>query len=327
MRVKNLFQILTALLVVAMVSCSGNKKEITPSSTEFTSGQIAMILQVVEKPSEMTLSEKDGAIPSQIIRLKVTLKNTQGGGENIDPRMLDFTRLLSVAVVEVTDENGARLFDLNVADSDLLKLKKLILGAKDSTDEIVFQGTFYNSEDVPKWFKEAKHFVPTLTADMSIGETSTASSSVEGSEEVMAEEPAVGGDDEFDVNNVLLPSPLKGKVEVISAEKGTSSYGYPEMTITFKLLSKVNTRPLCSEGGQMWIYGVGETESGIAVKSLLPNYGEWRSHDSDGEEFKTFLEGDPDDTITMEFTGDKDGSSNVAEDLEKVKKFKLKLSK
>ena len=40
----------------------------------------------------------------------------------------------------------------------------------------------------------------------------------------------------FELSNVLLPSQLKGKVEVINAEKSVGSYGYPSMEITFKLL-------------------------------------------------------------------------------------------
>ena len=83
---------------------------------------------------------------------------------------------------------------------------------------------------------------------------------------------------------------------------------------------------MCSECGQMWIVGVGQAENGVDVKELLPNYREWRSGDSDGSEFKEFLESEPDETITLEFTGDKESSSNVESDLEKVKKFKLKIT-
>lgn len=68
-------------------------------------------------------------------------------------------------------------------------------------------------------------------------------------------------------------------------------------------------------------------KKGIAVKSLLPNYDEWRSDDSNGSDFKDFLEGDPDNTITMEFSGSKESSDDVETDLKKVVKFKLKITK
>ncbi|MCH5306888.1 MAG: hypothetical protein J1E37_02325 [Prevotella sp.] len=130
----------------------------------------------------------------------------------------------------------------------------------------------------------------------------------------------------FNLEDVILPSQLKGKVEVINAEKGISKYGSPAMSITFKLLSTVNTSSMLSEYGQMWIIGIGQTEKGVDVKELLPNYGEWRSGDSEGKEFKEFLESEPEETITMEFTGSKDDSQDVSSDLEKVKKFKLKIT-
>ncbi len=129
----------------------------------------------------------------------------------------------------------------------------------------------------------------------------------------------------IEVENVKLPSQLKDKVEVVKVSKKVGSSNYPEVTITFKLLSTVNTKPLCSSGGQMWIIGVGQDEDGADVEELLPGYREWRSGDSRGDQFKGFLESDPGETITLSFTGDK--SANVRADLEKVKKFKLKLTK
>ena len=140
------------------------------------------------------------------------------------------------------------------------------------------------------------------------------------------EESESESESEFGLDNVILPSQLKGKVEVISASKSVGSYGYPKMEVTFKLLKKVSTSSMCSSYGQMWIIGVGQTENGVDVKELLPNYREWRSGDSDGKEFKEFLEGDPGETITLEFTGDNENSSDVSSDLEKVKKFKLKIT-
>ena len=131
-------------------------------------------------------------------------------------------------------------------------------------------------------------------------------------------------DSSFELSNVLLPSQLKGKVKVVSAEKSVSGYGYPSMEITFELLKKVNTSSMCSQYGQMWIVGVGQTENGVDVKGLLPNYREWRSDDSDGKEFKEFLESEPGETITLEFTGDKESSNDVESDLEKVKKLKFR---
>ena len=172
----------------------------------------------------------------------------------------------------------------------------------------VFKGVFKDNKGRSMPFLVAESGID--TSNMSISEASEASNA----------------DSSFGLSNVLLPSQLKGKVEVINAEKSVGSYGFPEMDITFKLLRTVNTSSMRSEYGQMWIVGVGQTENGVDVKELLPNYREWRSKDYDGKEFKAFLEGEPGETITLEFTGDNESSKDVAADLKKVKKFKLKIT-
>ncbi|MDY6297800.1 MAG: hypothetical protein SPL50_05900 [Alloprevotella sp.] len=310
------------MAMIMLVSCSSGvgPKEITATSTEFTSGDLAKYIEVVDQPSELLFAEKDGAIATQYIRLKVTLRMTKDGLKNVDAHDIDFTGLLSVATIKLVDENGSEIQDLSIQSEELLKLKKLLTGSEGDTQEIVFEGEYHNSDDAPKWFEQASKFTPYLTADIS---TEGASSEETESEETSE---STEGTSSFDLNNVLLPSQLKGKVEVISAEKSVDSYGFPSMNITFKLLSKVNTSSMCSEYGQMWIVGVGQTENGVDVKELLPNYREWRSGDSDGKEIKGFLEGEPGETLTLEFTGSNESSSNVESDLEKVKKFKLKIT-
>ncbi|MCI7378800.1 MAG: hypothetical protein MSH66_03360 [Bacteroidales bacterium] len=319
---RKIYFIFSAFLLAMMTSCSSGvgPKEITPTSTVFTSGELAKFIEVVDQPSELTYAEKDGAIGTQYIRLKVTLKMTKDGFKNVDARDINFTSLLSVAIINLVDENGTTIQDLSVKSEDMLKLKKLLTGSEGDSEEIVFEGEYHNSDDAPKWFEQASQFTPYLTGDISVEGASSdeeeSSKTIETSEETSS----------FELSNVLLPSQLKGKVEVINAEKSVGSYGYPSMEITFKLLSTVNTSSMCSEYGQMWIVGVGQTENGVDVKELLPNYREWRSGDSDGNEFKKFLESEPDETITLEFTGSKESSNDVESDLEKVKKFKLKIT-
>ena len=137
----------------------------------------------------------------------------------------------------------------------------------------------------------------------------------------------------------ILPSNLQGKVEVVSVDGvDVDVYAYPEISVTFKLRQTVNTASLVSEYGQLWIVGVAQDVTGSDVKELLPNYKQWRSDDSDGEEFKQFLEDAPGNTITMHFTGDNglDALENDASKIEaarsrvndaasRVKKFRLKL--
>ena len=166
---KKVLLIFTALLSAVFVSCSSNSKSITPTSTEFTSGELAKYVEIVDQPSELTFAEKDGAIAStQYIRLKVTLKMVKDGFKDVDARDIDFTGLLSVAVINLVDENGTEVRDLSVKNEDLLKLKKLLTGNEGDTEEIIFEGVYHNHDDAPNWFKEASQFTPYLSGDISV---------------------------------------------------------------------------------------------------------------------------------------------------------------
>lgn len=298
--------------MAAATSCSSGPetKMITPKTTEFSYGELAKYVTVVDQPCELSHDEKDGR---HYVSLKVTLQMVKDGFVGVDAQDIHFYGLLTVAYVKLFDESGIELHELNLNEDDFLTLKKLLTGKQGDTAEVVFSD-WTGNENAANWYKSATQFAPY------------------GSGEPKADVPAANteetsaSEDAFGVENVLLPSQLKGKVEVISAEKSVGRYGYPCVTVSFKLLQKVNTSSMCSAGGQMWLIGVGQNENGVDVKELLPNYREWRSGDSDGSEFKQFLEGDPDETITLEFTGDKDSSNDVASDLKKVKKFKLKIT-
>lgn len=180
---KKIYFIFSAFLLAMMTSCSTGPKEITPTSTEFTSGELAKYIEVEDQPSELTFTEKDGAIPTQYISLKVTLKMIKDGIKNVDARDISFTRLLSVACIKLVDENGVEIQDLSIKSEDMLKLQKLLTGSEGDTEEIVFEGEFHNSDDAPKWFEQACKFTPYLTADISVNGASSDKEESEESEE------------------------------------------------------------------------------------------------------------------------------------------------
>lgn len=179
---KIIFAFATTLLA-ALSSCSSSNepKEISPTSTEFTSGELAKLIEVVDEPCQLSYAEKDGAIATQYIKLKVKLKLRKESPElqKVDAQDINFTKLLSVATINLIDENETKVQDLEIKSEDKLKLKKL-LQAEEGTEEIItFEGEFHNSDDAPKWFKEASAFTPYLTGDVIVGDgvTSSASSS------------------------------------------------------------------------------------------------------------------------------------------------------
>ena len=184
--------VFAVILLAALSSCSSSNetKEISPTSTEFTSGELAKLIEVVDEPCQLSYAEKDGTIATQYIKLKVKLKLRKESPElqKVDAQDINFTKLLSVATINLVDENETKVQDLDVKSEDMLKLKKL-LQAEEGTEEIItFEGEFHNSDDAPKWFKEASAFTPYLTGDVVVGDgvISSASSSfdIEGSHDL-----------------------------------------------------------------------------------------------------------------------------------------------
>ena len=160
-------------ILATMMSCSSNEpKEISPTSTEFTSGELAKLIEVVDEPCQLSYAEKDGAIASQFIKLKVKLKLIKESPElkKVDAHDIDFTGLLSVATINLVDENDTKIQDLDIKSEDLLKLKKLLQGEEGTEETFTFEGEFHNSDDAPTWFKESAAFTPYLTGDVVVGD-------------------------------------------------------------------------------------------------------------------------------------------------------------
>jgi len=165
---KRLSYLFNALLVLIIVSCSSNApKEINPTSTEFISGELAKLIEVVEEPCQLSYAENEGSIATQYIKLKVKLRLTKESPslQKVDARDIDFTGLLSVAMINLVDENGTNVQDLSVKSEELLKLKRLLQGKVGDEDVITFESEFHNSKEAPKWFDKTTAFTPYMTGD------------------------------------------------------------------------------------------------------------------------------------------------------------------
>lgn len=174
---KKISLLFTGVLLAALCSCSSSNepKEISPTSTDFTSGELAKLIEVVDEPCQLSYVEQDGAIATQFIKLKVKLRLTKESPKlkEVDARDINFTGLLSVATVILADENETKIQDLKVKSEELLKLKKLLQGDEGDEDTITFEEEFHNSEDAPKWFEQATAFTPYLTGDIVVGKEGT----------------------------------------------------------------------------------------------------------------------------------------------------------
>ena len=151
----------------------------------------------------------------------------------------------------------------------------------------------------------------------------------------------------INVSNIILPPEISDAVTIVPQSEGNvycdfNHNYYPEVTLTFKLLRSVNTASLSSEYGQMWIVGHALDSEGREIEDLNPKgitSREWRTGDSDGKEFKEFLEGNVGGTITMHFRGENNiedifekdqsvieaGHNMVRNAAKEFKKFKLRI--
>ena len=98
---KKILFAIAAIAIVLLTSCSSSNEpnNISPTSTDFTSGELAKLIEVVDEPSQLSYAEQDGAIATQFIKLKVKLRLIKESPElrKVDARDIDFTGLLSVA--------------------------------------------------------------------------------------------------------------------------------------------------------------------------------------------------------------------------------------
>lgn len=324
---------LTLLAVVGYTSCGKEGSHTIQTDDAKVLGKHKDVFSITNEGATWSVTKENSGIAEQkfVIKVPLKLENPIDLGEYGGVRLGGMN-------VQIIGEDGNPIADhefnlgLTPLDTSIYdELKEFLNSKKGTVWEAPFNLTLHNSEladELEKKFEKATGLrivdVEFVNVDLDMPGSSSDDSEDTGSEVNDGDSSSSTGN--LSVENVILPSQLKGKVEVINAEKEVSSIGFPEVTVTFKLLQKVNTAPLLSEYGQMWIVGAGQKANGVDVKSLMPSYNEWRTDDSDGTEFKNFLESEPGETLTLTFSGDKEGG-DVEQGLQEVEKFKLKLTK
>ncbi|MBR3444111.1 MAG: hypothetical protein IKG96_10720 [Bacteroidaceae bacterium] len=302
--------------------------ESTPEALNLDAQDTAVVgaseQQLTLVPEIYQLTQRETSKGSGMWQLNIRIKLNCGS------QPLDVT---TTPTLDLLDEMGSPVCTLKLGENAMdTKSQKDFEAFAQKTDNTEQTFAFYlnvtSAEEVASLMKQVKDFQlyvgnPTDAADnagtatASATDTATAPTGIE----------------------AILPSNLQGKVEVVSVDGvNVDEDAYPQISVTFKLLQTVNTAPLASQYGQLWIVGVAQDASGRDVSELLPSYKQWRSGDSDGSEFKQFLEDAPGNTITLYFTGDNglDPLENDADKIdaakqrvsaaaEKVAKFKLKV--
>lgn len=323
---KTIHQIIsTSFLIMATAWMLQSCKQ-TPESVNIDAQDITIVganenqMKVVSEIYQLTQRETSKGSGMWILNLRFKL--------NTCTEALSITDAPTVLLLDETGnpiEGGTMKLGNNAMDTKSLDDFTAFAAQSDQSEQnIIFYLNVTTPEDVARIMQQTRSFV------LYIGQEETESTPTYSEAAPEPEQSEI---------QAILPSQLQGKVEVVSVDDvSINEDAYPTISITFKLLQTVNTAPLSSQYGQLWIVGVAQDANGRDITALLPNYKQWRTDDSDGTEFKEFLEGTTGSTITMHFTGDNGldplesdeskisaARQRVSEAAEQIAKFKLKL--
>jgi hypothetical protein len=292
------------LVSVCLASCGGS--DLKPTSNKIQ-GPLGKFFEVVER----NYSLKDGQVSIEFKRI------AEGG-----PKSVSWSSSPTFTV-ELLDADG------NVVASDETDV------VYDSSPlESVFSLGMDETKTIAFKFEETKGAVSFKVSskwDESKEKSSDESSQTDDSSSAETNSSATG----MQPSDIILPSQLKGVVEVLNGESGSITVnegigGIPNIELTFKLLKKTSTSSMENPYGQVFIYGVPQDKNGRAISEIMPSYGEWRPNDSDGDKFKEFLKGDVDGTITLTFSGTSskfDKKCDNENGCKKIAKFKLSFNR
>ena len=295
---KKILTIAVAIAAIfALASCGGGNKQkeaeltekaLTLTETNFDCDdyELANYISIVD--NEYAL-KKNADTLSLELKIKLTKENPEFKGLSIDQILLEDSYTVAVFLTDGTESITSMLIE----DNDQVNAIKTLLQGNVG-DELNLKFTEI-TPDAKQIIKKATSIEPYRVSQYIDLDTPEAR---------RAKHPGY-----VLVENVKLPKSISGSVELVANEDGyfpiyLDEYKYPSIDFTFKLLKSVNTAPLSSASGQMWLNGVPQKSNGANVKDLIPSYNEWRSDDSDGRQFKNFLEGEVGETITMTFTGE-----------------------
>lgn len=281
---------------------------------------------IIEKEINVTSSEVYGE-KSELLSVIPGTYTLRGNKENLDS-------ILSINV-------GLKIKE-TYPDKDIVTAH-IKLNLMDSNGDFFGENLYPNEDELKEFLntnevgsEKVFEFCPILTTDIDqenlddfIDKVASLKISTDGFTMLERRNPLPS----LSVSDISLPQQLKGKVEIVTDDSGKipvtfNRYDIPEIEITFRLLKKVPTAGIATSYGQLWIIGLPKDRSGRTIKEIVPNYNEWRTEDSNGSQFKAFLESEPGETITLSFTGSKnDDSSKAYKAAEKISKFTLNFSK
>ncbi len=137
-------------------------KTLSPKSTEFQYGEVSKYVTVVDQPYELKLVQKEN---SNRVTLKITLQMVKDGIKVESAQDIGLISLLCGLTVQLLDNEGVEVHDMDLIDTDHLTLKKLLSGKKGDTAEVTFEYGTWNEHAVEA-YKAATAFTPYGSSDI-----------------------------------------------------------------------------------------------------------------------------------------------------------------
>lgn len=167
-------------MAFALVSCGGEKKSeggkepktVTATRTTFTSGDLSDYIEFTSNEGKLYYEEVEdvfGAGQKISLELEVKLTDVHKDCAGAKLSKIGFIRLLCVATIDLKDEKGNKLTDLEPTDEAKDALKELLAsGEVGKTIKVVFASVLHNAELAPKYYANTSKFTPALTADIQV---------------------------------------------------------------------------------------------------------------------------------------------------------------
>lgn len=292
-----------AALSMVLVGCGEKEDALKPETTKIK-GKLSNCFEVVEREYSVNPeSYDDGMLYIELKRTSSPLPDelkdaNKVGGTYYGTVQSEYDYGIEWEC-EILDEKG-NILDKPSPDGYSNEIKSLLALAEGETSTITI--TIYDFQ------KDEKYKKASMFRLVSIVKQNTSKKSEEKEATASSESGTNGGIE------IILPSTLKGKVEVVENDYKIQLVDnkQPKINITFKLLETVDPSTF-----QYQMFNADAQDSNGRTVSELGEH--WGISYNMEEKFKNFLADDPGRTCTLEVYGT--ASENTSEDIKKVKKI------
>lgn len=152
-------------LVITATGCGKSSKEISPTATEFSSGDLSKFIEVEDEPVTVEIKKNDEG--QKVVKMKVTLKLAREAAEfrNAEPTDIQVSDMKHALMIQLLSKDDEVLKNLSLDEDDVAEIKNLLRSSADATAQVTFTRELDDDEDTD-WFSDVESFQPSGTASV-----------------------------------------------------------------------------------------------------------------------------------------------------------------